>query len=1332
MLRQAAVRTGDTTQAERDRMRRQAPHVVVTTPESLYILLASESGRKMLATTRMVIVDEIHALVPDKRGTHLALTLARLDALAGRSLNRIGLSATQKPVESIARFLVGSQAAQACLIVDAGHVRKRDLAIELPPTPLEAVMSNETWEQVYDRLAELISAHRTTLIFVNTRRLAERATRHLSERVGPENVSAHHGSMAREKRLDAEQRLKRGELKALVATASLELGIDIGAVDLVCQLGSTRTIAAFLQRVGRAGHSVTGIPKGRLFPTSRDDLLCAVALLDCERRAELDRLAIPENCLDVLAQQIVAEVACREISEDELYALVRTTHPYRALSRKDFDAVVQMLAAGYSTSRGRQSAYIHRDAVNRRLSARRGTRLTVVTSAGTIPDNADYDVVLEPEETRVGSVNEDFAIESVPGDIFQLGNTSYRILRLDAGRVRVADAQGLPPTIPFWLGEAPARSNELSQSVSRLTHEIEQRLEGGGIEVACAWLINELGISQTAAEQLTDYLGAAHAALGVLPTLDTLVMERFFDESGGMQLVIHSPWGSRINRAWGLALRKRFCRKFNFELQAAATEDAIVLSLGTSHSFALAEVADYLHSTSVRQVLTQALLAAPMFATRWRWNASIALALPRARAGKRIPTQLQRMIAEDLLASVFPDQLACAENILGDREIPDDPLVRQTLRDCLTVAMDADGLEHLLADKEVGRVQVIAKDLTEPSPLAMEILAARPYAFLDDAPLEERRTQAVLGRRWLDPERATDLGRLDEDAIARVRAEAWPSAETPDELHAALLWLGAMTEAEMCDAPGWGTLAEQLIDQRRVTRLTNSADGSTLWIAAERLPIWQALFPQGRVDPEVVVPPEFAAVVWERDAAFVEIVRGRLEGLGPVATARIAGTLGLPSADVEAALVRLEAEGFAIRGSFTRASAEPEWCERRLLARIHRYTLKRLRAEIEPVSAADCMRFLLHWQHLAPQSRMSGPDAVAAIISMNEGFEAPAAAWETEILPARVHDYEPEWLDDLCLKGRAAWMRLSGARTDPVSGQAVGPVRVTPITLLTRRNVGLFAGLTSLSEIPPMRSTTRVVYDYLATHGASFFDEIVAGGSQLRTHAEEAIGELVSLGLVSSDSFIGLRALLLPRDRRKPIAGGRRRRRSALFGIEDAGRWALTRRPASTAKQSSVEIETAEHIARVLLKRYGVVFWRLLEREAQWLPPWRELLRALRRLEARGEIRGGRFVAGFSGEQFALPEAVNGLRSARRLEERGVLIALSGADPLNLAGVLSPGPRVAALSGNRVLYRDGVPIAWLAGSTVCFAESLSPGERREVHDTLIRRPPVAPALSFLE
>ena len=785
------VRTGDTAPRERERMRRRPPHIIVTTPESLYILLGSESGRKMLGTTRTVIVDEIHALASNKRGAHLALSLERLSALCGGSLLRIGLSATQKPIEAVARFLVGPTA--ECRIIDTGHRRARDLALEVPSSPLEAVMSGEVWQQVYDRLAELVEAHRTTLIFVNTRRLAERVTRQLSDRVGADRVTAHHGSLAKEQRLDAEQRLKAGRLKALVATASLELGIDIGEVDLVCQLGSPRAIATFLQRVGRSGHAVDGTPKGRLFPLSRDELVECAALLDSVGRGELDRLTVPEQPLDVLAQQIVAEVAAQEWDESRLYALICGAWPYRALPREDFAAVVRMLAEGFGTRRGRRGALIHHDAVNRKLRGRRGARLTALTSGGTIPDNADYQVLLEPENQIIGTVNEDFAVESMAGDVFQLGNTPYRILRVERGTVRVEDAQGMAPTIPFWLGEAPGRTDELSQSVSRLRTQIAARLPA---ERALPWLIEEIGIAAPAAEQVVEYLAAAHAALGILPTRDTLVFERFFDEIGGMQLVIHSPYGSRINRAWGLALRKRICRKFNFELQAAATEDNIVLSLTRAHSFDLAEVQHYLRAASVRQLLIQALLDAPMFITRWRWVAGVSLALPRFRGGRKVPPPLARMDAEDLVAAIFPDQLACAENLVGEREIPDHPLVRQTIADCLGEAMDADGLERLLAGLEAGEIRVVARDLTEPSPLALEVLSARPYAYLDDAPLEERRTQAVIGRRWLSPESAADIGRLDPEAIARVREEAWPEPANADELHDALVWLGFLGDGE--------------------------------------------------------------------------------------------------------------------------------------------------------------------------------------------------------------------------------------------------------------------------------------------------------------------------------------------------------------------------------------------------------------------------------------------------------------------------------------------------------------------------------------------------------
>jgi len=1323
------VRTGDTPQHERRASVKRPPHIVVTTPESLYILLGSESGRQMLATTRTVIVDEIHAMAGTKRGAHLALTLERLESLAGRKLTRVGLSATQKPIEDVARFLVGTRNLHAdgtadCTIIDSGHVRARDLQLEIPAVPLEAVMSGDAWTQVYDRLAELVSEHRTTLVFVNTRRQAERIARHLAERLGDEQVTAHHGSMAKESRLNAEARLKRGELRALVATASLELGIDIGEVDLVCQIGSPRSIAAFLQRVGRSGHSLTGTPKGRLFPLSRDDLLECTALLIAVRRGELDRLVIPGQPLDVLAQQIVAEVAAREWDEAGLFTLLRGAWPYRELKRDDLDAIVRMLAEGYTTRRGRHGALVHHDGVNHLVKGRRGAALTAITSGGTIPDTADYQVILEPQAQFVGTVNEDFAIESLQGDVFQLGNVSYRILRVEQGRIRVEDARGEPPSIPFWLGEAPGRTDELSVSVSRLRGELEAHLDAG-LAAATSWLSAEAGIAGPAAVQLVNYLAAARAALGALPTQHTVIFERFFDEAGGMQLVIHSPFGSRVNRAWGLSLRKRFCRSFNFELQAAATEDTIILSLTTAHSFELAEVARYLHSNTVRPLLVQALCAAPMFPVRWRWSASIALALPRFRGGKKVPAPLARMAAEDLLTAVFPDQVACAENLPGELEIPDHPLVRQTIRDCLEEAMDINGFERLLRGLESGAISVIARDLTEPSPLALEVLSARPYTFLDDAPLEERRTQAVISRRWLDPQSAADLGQLDPEAIRRVREEAWPDALNADELHDALLWLSFLTDAESERTVAWTALLTELAAQRRVTHL--EAGAARLWVTAERLPLFSALFP-GAITIPTVVTPAAQAQTFTAESALVEVIRGRLEGLGPSTAQALADSLGLPLARVDAALAALQAEGFAMRGAFTgEAVLANEWCERRLLARIHRYTVKRLRAEIEPIDARDFLRFLFEWQRVTPALRMEGPDAVGAILAQLEGFEAPASAWETEVLPNRISEYEPAWLDEQCLAGRFVWTRLAARRTTCERGAA--PVRATPIVLLARRNLRLWSAFTGPLDRRQLSAGAQRAAEHLSRHGASFFDEIAASTGLLPSQAHEALAELVALGLVNSDSFAGLRALLVPADRRGSATSGRRRRRVALFGMDAAGRWSRTGRAAGpetvtdrdAATGRSHEEEAIEHVVRTLLRRWGVVFWRLLAREADWLPPWRDLLMCCRRLEARGEIRGGRFVAGFTGEQYAAPEAIALLREARRKPREGHYLSLSGADPLNLVGIITPGTRLPSLSGNRLLYRDGVPIALLAGGEVSFLQILAPQEQWQAKNLLLRR-----------
>jgi ATP-dependent Lhr-like helicase len=1319
----AEVRTGDTSAAQRQALVKRPPHILVTTPESFYLLLTSDSGRRMLRTVRTLIVDEIHAVVDDRRGAHLALSIERLAALTEHPLQRIGLSATQKPIEEVARFLVGSRSVDEagnpdCAIIDTGHRRAMDLAIELPKSPLEAVMSNEVWEEVYHRLAEMIQAHRTTLVFVNTRRLAERVTHHLAELLGEGAVTSHHGSLSAKLRLDAEDRLKRGELRALVATASLELGIDIGSVDLVCQLGTTRSIATLLQRVGRAEHKRGGLPKGRLFPLSRDELVECAALLRSVQRGDLDRLLIPEKPLDVLAQQIVAAAACEDWEEQKLFDLVRFAWPYRNLQRHEFDAVLNMLGDGFSTKRGRRAALLHHDAVNHRLRARRGARLVALTSGGAIPDNADYRVVVEPTETFVGTINEDFAVESMAGDIFQLGNASWRILRINSGTVRVEDAKGQPPGIPFWLGEAPARTAELSRAVSDLRREIERVVvESGDVKM---WLLensesvgNEgdsfpLQLPAPAAEQIADYFAAVYQALGCIPSQDTLVMERFFDESGGMQLVLHSPFGNRVNRAWGLALRKRFCRTFNFELQAAATDDAIVISLGTQHSFPLDEVFRYLNSRTVRGLLVQALLDAPMFNVRWRWNASRALAVPRFRGGKKTAAPLQRMESENLLAAVFPDQLACLEHIVGDREVPDHPLVNQTIADCLTEAMDIDGLEAVLQKIERGEVRCVARDLPEPSPLAAEILNARPYAFLDNAPLEERRTQAVYTRRASEPGGPDGLGVLDLAAIEKVQAEAWPDASNADELHDALLMLGLMTEEETLRSaplagPEW---LKTLAHERRAARLI--LQSRTFWVAAERLPMVQAIHEGGVLEPELAAPESARSKAWERADAIRELLRGRMEVSGPVTVDALAETLVLPHSEIDAALLALEAEGFVLRGRFHPGATAQEWCDRRLLARIHRYTINRLRAEIQPVTLQDFYRFLFTWQRVDAGHRAAGEEGLEAVLELLDGCELPLGAWEPEGLRARVEDYDPQWLDRLCFSGRVGWGRLTAPQNP--KARAFAPLRTSPIALYQRENLGDWLALSDAHPLVELSADTRNVFEALARSGALFFTELIRKTGLLPSQVEQALSELAALGCVTSDSFDGLRALLVPSDKR-PTFGrneGKRRRKTNLASIEFAGRWSLLRSELPGDGQldpAAVSLEAAtEKFARVLLRRYGVVFRRLLEREALAVS-WYELGRIYRRWEARGEIRGGHFVGGVGGEQFALPEAIGLLRSIRKETLQGELIVLSGTDPLNLQGILTPGPRIAALATNRILFRDGLPIAALEGGLVRFLTS---------------------------
>jgi ATP-dependent Lhr-like helicase len=1176
------VRTGDTPAKARASMLRRPPHVLATTPESLYILLTSDGGRRLLRTVRTVIIDEIHALVRDKRGSHLALSLERLEALCGASspVQRIGLSATQKPIEDIGSFLVGS--GRTCTVVDSGHLRPLDLAIEVPPSPLAAVCSHEVWEEIYERIATLVREHRTTLIFVNTRKMAERIAARLGPRLGAEHVACHHGSLSAARRRDAEERLKAGQLQALVATASLELGIDIGDVDLVVQVGASRSIATLLQRVGRAGHGVGRIPKGRVFPLTLDELVEAAAVVRCIRAGELDRIGQPSAPLDILAQQIVAACVPESWNETDLVALVRRAWPYRHLTDEDFEQVVSI----HSTGRW---SLLHRDGVGRRVRATRRARITAMSSGGAIPDNADYQVVLEPEGTLVGTLNEDFAIESNGGDVFQLGTASWRILRVGGGVVRVADAKGAPPTIPFWLGEAPARTFELSAEISRVREDASR----------AAMPFDDAG---EAGRAIVEYVAAGARMLGAVPTQERVVLERFFDESGGMQLVLHAPFGGRINRAWGLALRKRFCRGFGFELQAAANEEAIVLSLGTQQSFPLEDVFDYLQPATARDLLIQALLDAPMFKTRWRWNASRALLVERTRGGKRTPAPLVRMRADDLLAQSFPAAAACGETLPpGDIVVPvDNPMVRQTVEDCLHEAMDVDGFLAVLRGLKDGRIERVARDTPEPSAFAQGILAAQPYAFLDDAPLEERRTQAVLARRTLDARSADELGALDPEAIRRVREEAWPAPTNAEEVHEALLWMGYATADEARPWEPW------VLDLQAA----------------------------GRVDRE---GDRFFAHEASRDRK--EVLRGRLEALGPIV-------------GDDPLLLELEREGAVLRGRF---EGRAGWCNRRLLARIHRYTLDRLRKEIEPVTASEFLRFLTCWQHVDDEHRLEGPRGVSDVVRQLAGLEVPALAWEASVLPARVRGYRREWLDELMLSGELAWGRLWGS--------AASPIRTTPLCLLPREEMYGWLALSTPPDPAALAGVARELFGALSARGALFPQELARECRVLPTQLENGISELIARAVVTCDSYAGLRSLL--------VAPSRRRVRAV-----SVGRWSLLRRDLA-------EPPAADTIARQLLRRTGVVFRRTVTREKQPLP-WRDLLRALRTLEARGEVRGGRFVAGFDGEQYALPEAVSLLRSVRRRGPKDPTYA-SAADPLNFRGILTPDQRVSPLARQRVL-----------------------------------------------
>ncbi len=1310
----AAVRTGDTLMPERRAMLVRAPHILVTTPESLYILLTARKSRAILKTVETVIVDEIHAVADDKRGAHLSLSLERLEALTGRPPVRIGLSATQKPIELIAQFLAGSNRPEP-VIVQIPSRTQLDLAVEVPASELGPVASNEMWDEIYRRIAELVGQHRSTLVFVNTRRLTERVAHHLGEILGTEAVGAHHGSLSRKLRLAAEKKLKAGELRVLVATASLELGIDIGTVDLVCQIGSPRSIAVALQRIGRSGHWRGASPKGRFFATTRDELLECAALVRAIRQTELDSIAVPEAPLDILAQQMVAMCAAEDWNVEDLFSRARNAYPYRNLTRAEFDSVINMLSEGVAARRGRAGAYLYHDRVNHRLRGRRGSRLAAITSGGAIPESALYSVVAEPEGIPVGTMDEDFAVESLAGDIVLLGNTSWRIRRVESstGRVLVEDAHGAAPNVPFWRGEAPGRTLELSAQVSQLREKINDGIPQGcgkdALEAkkVIAWLKSECGLDDAGAEQAVEYILAGRAALGVVPSQNVVVAERFFDEGGGMQLIIHAPFGARINKAWGLALRKRFCRSFNFELQAAATDNGLNISLAEQHSFPLADVFHFLHPDSVKEVLEQAVIASPIFGARWKWDAGRALAVLRFAHGKKVPVQIQRMRADDLLAAIFPDAAACQDNIVGDIRFPDHPLVREVMKDVLTEALDLKGLTQVLQGIRQGVIRTVAVDTPAPSQFSHEILNANAYAFLDDAPLEERRARAVELRRSLPESLASEAGRLDPAAIAEVRRDAWPDVRDRDELDDALQTLIALPEDFMplggfAVAEEWGQHFEELVTERRAARATFG--NKTFWVVAAKARTFRSAYPNAQLTTDIADIEEGTP---SHEEAVLALVRGWLAHSGPITASQFSRNLQLPASEVDTALLQIEASGMALRGQFT-GEQELEWCERRQLARIHRLTLGRLRKEIQPVTPAQFMRWLLRWQHVAPGTQLPGDERGALeILRQLQGFEAPAYAWESHLLARRIAHYDPKILDQLCLSGAVGWGRLSAHPAMAVDfkegNRRIAPSKAAPITFFVREDADWMIPHRAEEGAQEMRGLSpgaRDVLAFLRQRGASFFADIVRATGRLKAEVETALWELVAAGMITADGFDNLRALVDPKRR-----AGQGRGRS-IRPRHSSGRWSLLYPAAPSDRARALEAA-----CRMLLNRYGVVFREILARESI-LPKWRELLITLRQLEDRGEVRGGRFVDGFIGEQFALPVAVESLRATRKLAASGETVTLSAADPLNLAGVLLPGERISPTSTRLITFCDGVPF----GTTETIPPSWEPAAPPQMHE----------------
>jgi len=1378
----AGVRTGDTSANERSAMLRRPPHILVTTPESLFILLTSPRFRQSLSAVRYVILDELHALASNKRGAHLMLTLERLErmvrATGASRPARIGLSATLNPIERLAGFLAGSETdadgarrPRPVKVVRAqgsdDRARAMDLQVIAPGPDLGALATHQHWEAMYDAVAALVREHRTTLVFTLSRRWAERIALNLQKRLGNDAVLAHHGSLARAERVAAEQRLKRGELRALVATASLELGIDVGAVELVCQIDTPKSISAAIQRIGRSGHQLDATPKGRLFALTLDDLLECAAAVRAIRHGRLDEVEIPAGCLDVAAQQIVAIAAEEdEIGEADLLRLLRGAYNFAEFDRASLAHLLDQMAAELPARIQGAAPKIFYDRIGARVRARRGARMAAITSGGTIPESGNLDVVIESQGRKIGDVEEDFAQESSRGDIFALGSMPWRVLGISRNRFLVEPAPGMAPSLPFWQTEAAGRSPALSSEVSELRGEIFERIARGDEAAAAAFLSAECAMDDRAARQAIDYVRRGQGALGAIPNQRTIVVERFFDGLGGTQVVIHSPFGMRVNRGLGLAIRKRLCQSFDFEIQASAIDDAVLLALNARHSFPLESLMAMISSRSVRHVLGQALLAAPMFEVRMRHVATRALAVMRSSRGRKVPAWIQRLRAQELAAAIFPGREACQENRPPDVELPEHFIATETMHECLTESTDIGRIEELLRAIEQGATRVVTVDAIAPSVFAHRILLAWDYSFLDDGERANRRSRTVSLNRAMaeDVLRTEDLSAmLAADAVESVEAEVSGRAmarraRDRDELYQMIRAHGALATSVLEErvAGEANAVLSALEGEGRVVRVRFSSGAAEMLIAGEDVALFGAAYPDALFErhAEAQPPVESSLPALEADDAEREIVRRAMATSGPVEIAELAERLKMAPATLEKHLLALEAKGLIFRGHFTprrpalgatrgravtagAATASPEqWCDRYNLEKIHRLTLNRLRAETEPCADHDYAAFRLRWNHVGGAGIAADQSGVAAVLEQLSGVALSPELWERAILPARIPGYRPEWLDLLCLGGEVVWAAVPGEdAADEV------PAR---ITFLRRRRAGAARFNEAAADDAAAEFTDRDerrVFLALAAGGAQYLDQLAERAGMAERTVLAALWRLAAAGRVSNDSFAPLRLLWAAPEAVRAMAPGAHRRARhdaalrARLRSSVTGRWSAL--GTGTAAQAAAPVpstgsggaggiagsapsgageacasarvserDLARERAETLLNRNGIVTREMLGLESEPMA-WHEISFALRRMEYAGSIRRGYFVRGLSGEQYALPAALEMLAASRNLNPaREHPIALSAADPANPYGAVLPGCGVAREAGNFVVLRAGRVMLGLAGRALVSLDAL--------------------------